>query len=138
MRTAHRRARSSRTSRRSRPRCASAPPMRRPRLRRPSAHVVSTPAPSASRTRSRRAARTVLAPRVGTLGALVAVLILRVEQVGAIAWKHHAAAAASRYDRWATLRGTEIVLEHAPAGPRPRAADSTLEQVTLARESLER
>jgi len=80
----------------------------------------------------------VLAHRVGTLGALVAVLILSVELVGAIAWKHHAAAAASRYDRGATLRGTEIVLEHAHAGTSLRDVDSTLEQVTLARESLER
>lgn len=75
----------------------------------------------------------MLAHRVGTLGALVAVLILSVELVGAIAWKHHATADTSRYDRWATLRGTELVLEHAHS----TTLDSTLEQVTLARESLE-
>ena len=80
----------------------------------------------------------MLAHRVGTLGALVAVLILSVELLGAIAWKHHATADASRYDRWATLRGTELVLEHAHAGASLRDVDSTLEQVTLARELLER
>jgi hypothetical protein len=73
----------------------------------------------------------VLAHRVGTLGAMVAVLILSVELLGAIAWKHHAAA--SRYDHWATLRGTELVLDHA----RVKSLDSTLEQITLARQSLE-
>ena len=76
----------------------------------------------------------MLASRVGTVGAIVAVLILSVELVGAIAWKHHAAADATRYDRWATLRGTELVLEHA----HQRDLDSTLEQVRLVRESLER
>ncbi|HEY6038252.1 MAG TPA: hypothetical protein VIV58_28415 [Kofleriaceae bacterium] len=76
----------------------------------------------------------MLAHRVGTVGAIVAVVILSVELMGAIAWKHHAVADASRYDRWATLRGTELVLEHAHSP----TLDSTLEQVTLARESLER
>ena len=47
----------------------------------------------------------MLAHRVGSLGAIVAVLILSVELLGAIAWKHHAVV--SRYDHWATLRGTE-------------------------------
>jgi hypothetical protein len=74
----------------------------------------------------------VLAHRVGSLGAVVAVLILSVELVVAIAWKHHAVA--SSYDHWATLRGTELVLDHA----RAKSLDSTLEQVTLARQSLER
>jgi hypothetical protein len=74
----------------------------------------------------------VLAHRVGTVGAIVAVLILSVELLGAVAWKHHAVA--SRYDHWATLRGTELVLDHA----RVKSLDSTLEQVTLARQSLER
>ncbi|MEO6773493.1 MAG: hypothetical protein ABI467_10800 [Kofleriaceae bacterium] len=75
----------------------------------------------------------MFAHRAGTVGALVAVVILSVELVGAIAWKHHALRA-DRHEHWATLRGTELVLEHARAaqlGP-------TLEQVTLARQSNER
>ena len=76
----------------------------------------------------------MISHRVGTVGAIVAVLILSVELLGAVAWKHPAAADASRYDRWATLRGTGLVLEHAHA----QNLDSTLEQVTLARQSLER
>lgn len=36
----------------------------------------------------------MFAHRVGTLGAILAVLILSVELLGAIAWKHHAVARA--------------------------------------------
>jgi hypothetical protein len=74
----------------------------------------------------------VFVHRVGTAGAIVAVLILSMELLGAIAWQHHALA--ERDQHWATLRGTELVLEHV----RATQLDSTLERVTLARQSLER
>ena len=74
----------------------------------------------------------MFAHRVGTIGAIVAVVLLTLELAGAIAWKHHALC--EGHDRWATLRGTELVLDHARAA----RLDSTLEQVTLARQSLER
>ena len=53
----------------------------------------------------------MLAHRVGTLGAIVAVMILSVELVGAIAWKHHAAAEPSRYDRSAMRDALERRVE---------------------------
>jgi hypothetical protein len=79
----------------------------------------------------------VLAHRVGALGAIVAVIVLSVELVGALAWKHHVSA---DHERWALLHGTELslgkALQTAPA--HPNELDSTLERVTVSGRALER
>jgi hypothetical protein len=79
----------------------------------------------------------MLAHRVGTLGSIVAVVLLCLELAGALVVKHRALAP-DRHDRWSELRGTELVLTASRAYVRDPNLDSTLEDVTLARRSLER
>lgn len=79
----------------------------------------------------------MLAHRVGAFGAIVAVVLLSLELVGALAWKHHVSA---DHERWALLHGTELslgkALQTAPA--HPVELDSTLERVTVSARTLER
>jgi len=82
----------------------------------------------------------VTAHRVGVFhpswGALIAVAVLSLELAGAVAWKHHAAVV--QQARWETLRGTELTLGAVQKlAPSPNL-DSTLEDVTAARLTLER
>jgi len=82
----------------------------------------------------------VTAHRVGVFhpswGALIAAAVLSVELAGAVAWKHHAVAA--QRDRWETLRGTELTLGAVQKLAPSPSLDSTLEDVTAARLTLER
>lgn len=76
------------------------------------------------------------AHRVGVLGALIAVAVLSLELTGAIAWKHHTVE--TRQARWEKLRGTELTLGAVQRIEPSRVLDSTLEDVTAARLTLER
>lgn len=76
------------------------------------------------------------AHRVGVWGALIAVAVLSFELAGAVAWKHHADA--SRRARWENLRGTELTLGAVQRLAPSLSLDSTLEDVTAARLTLER
>jgi hypothetical protein len=79
----------------------------------------------------------VTAHRVGVWSALIAVAVLSLELTGAVAWKHHATA--DQHARWERLRGTELTLGAVQRlAPPSRSLDSTLEDVTAARLTLER
>jgi hypothetical protein len=87
----------------------------------------------------------VTAHRVGVLGALIAVAVLSLELAGAVAWKHHAVAdrrptsrGGDHQARWESLRGTELTLEAVQKVTPSPSLDSTLEDVTAARLTLER
>jgi hypothetical protein len=76
----------------------------------------------------------MLAHRVGALGAILAVLVLSLELVGALAWKHHVSADPGITSAL-VLHGEPSGVEQLSTSSVPTSSsvvlDSTLEQVTV-------